>query len=133
MEKKKNIHKMNNNRLMELLKKYLVPGVLGGISVDSYRRTIYSHKKEIENLKTNISDQLEAANNRADQAEAMIKNNEILASERFNHVEASLLRLEEKNNKIQYYDHKISEIDLKLKDPKYEASQDLNSLTNLKD
>ena len=36
-------------KLLDLLKKYIAPGILGGITLDSYRRQLYSQKQEILN------------------------------------------------------------------------------------
>jgi hypothetical protein len=37
-------------KLMDILQKYVAPSVLGVITVDSYRRQVYSHKTEITQI-----------------------------------------------------------------------------------
>ena len=33
--------------LLDILRKYIAPGVLGAIAIDNYRRQVYNHKLEI--------------------------------------------------------------------------------------
>ena len=46
------------SRLIDVLQKYVAPSVLGVITVDSYRRQIYSHKQEISEIKNTSNEAL---------------------------------------------------------------------------
>lgn len=52
-------------KFLELLRKYVAPSILAGITVDSYRRQVYSHQQDLSNIKqmniqelTNFQEQL---------------------------------------------------------------------------
>ena len=45
-------------KLLDLMKKYLAPTVLGAITIDSYRRDVLSHHKELTELSNMNKEQL---------------------------------------------------------------------------
>lgn len=48
-------------KLIDILQKYVAPSVLGGITVDSYRRQIHSHPQDILNIKESSSKEIKNA------------------------------------------------------------------------
>ena len=48
-------------KLIDILQKYVERSVLGGITVDSYRRQIHSHPQDILNIKESSSKEIKNA------------------------------------------------------------------------
>lgn len=50
-------------KLLDILKKQVAPALLGVITMDAYRRQVYSHKRDIEAIKEDNFNQIERIQN----------------------------------------------------------------------
>lgn len=117
-----------NNRIYQLLKKYVGPSVLGGITIDGYRRQVFSHQREIQELNNKNAANLNLANTRAKNAEDKLSNNEILANDRYNHLEVSANNIEKINDDITKVQDQIRGIESKLLNKNYGPGETKESI-----
>lgn len=112
-------------KLLEILRKYVAPGVLGSITIDSYRRQVHSHNKDMLNIKNETSDNIKIM-------QEQLWGKKTASSEFKAKVEASSSRIDNVDQNILKCKSKLSEIDSKLKDGHFNNGENAESLNNLK-
>jgi hypothetical protein len=88
-------------KLVELLQRYVAPSVLGVITIDSYRRQVHSHQKELLNIKQNSNTELS-------KLQQELWGDKIVNSEFKTKLEACSNRINEVNQEILNINNKLN-------------------------
>lgn len=118
--------------LKEKLKRYLVPGVLGALNIDSWRRTAFNRRNELETK--NLERLLNNSTNPSEIAELTekIKSLKELGTTRYNDISARTGRLEELSNKQESLTEKIRACDNQLFNNNYGPGQNRDTVLSMK-
>jgi len=110
-------------KTFNLLKNYLTPTVLGAITIDSCRRQVYSHNKELTEINNMNKEQLIKLQQQL-QAEKHISSDLRVI------LEASSTRIEELDHEISKVKSALNNIDLQLKTKNFNIGENIETLKN---
>jgi hypothetical protein len=134
-------------KVLEFLKKNFVSGLVTAITVDSYRRTVYSHERDIRVMKlknlAEIDNLKEQHNLDKEQLTEEIKDrlntkfqDELKNKEATEEMKKDLLDISKKYNELQedstVLESKLTKVNSKLENGKFDKDETVESLTNLK-
>jgi archaellum component FlaC len=94
-------------KLLDILKKYVIPSVLTTISIDSYRRQIVAHSQELDKLELNKNEVIQQIQNE-------LWSDKIINSEFKNKLEASSGRLSEVEDTLKTLKIKLDIVNSKI-------------------
>jgi len=113
-------------KLLNVLKNYVAPTILGAITIDSYRRQVFSHTKEIIEIKNTNKQKIEELQQ------------ELWGEKTVN--DEFKLKLQTNSKKILDIDtditdkqNQLSEINVKLSNKNYESSESIETLNKSKE
>jgi hypothetical protein len=110
-------------KILNLMKNYLTPTVLGAITIDSYRRQVYSHNKELTEIKNMNKEQLIELQQQL-QAEKHVSSDLRVI------LEASSTRIEELESEISKVKSALNNVDLQLNTKNFNIGENIETLNN---
>ena len=110
-------------KLLDLMKKYLAPSVLGAITIDSYRREVLSHNKDLTELKNMNKEQLI-------ELQKQLWNEKSVNLDFKVTLEASSTKIEELESEIFKVKSSLNNIDLQINSKNFNIGENIESLNN---
>jgi len=112
-------------KLMDILQKYVAPSVLGVITVDSYRRQVYSHKTEITQINKVNNEEIR-------RMQEELWGEKLVNSELKVKLEACSSRITDIEQKLSGVNSKFTEVETKLNTGNFSSYETVENLTNYK-